>query len=155
MRQCWNRRVRQGKSVLESGWLLSRRRHMISGETRMLIDSIIQVAFLLLGIPEGLSLCILMATTYNLLPPLPMRPDSEWTSEFFWILFLFRFFCSSQFIGPFCLEPTLNALTCPCSKLSQLEYLDQPNSQVTSRSQHMIKHMTRHQTAQHFDQTSK
>ena len=60
---------------------------------------------------------------YNLLPPLPMRPDSEWTSEFFLGFYFFSdFTCSSQFIGPFCLEPTLNALTCP--KLSQLEYLD-------------------------------
>ena len=86
---------------------------------------------------------------YNLLPPLPMCPDFEQTSENFLGYYFFSdFICSSQFIGPFCLEPTLNAPTCP--KLSQLEYLDQSISQVTSRRQHMIKHMTRHQTAQHF-----
>ena len=80
---------------------------------------------------------------YHLLPPLPMCPDSEWTSENLLGYYFFSdFICSSQFIGPCCLEPTLNTLTC-----SKLEYLDQPTSQVTSRSQHMRLHsiLIRHQ----------
>ena len=40
----------------------------------------------------------------------------------------------TEWVGPFCLETTLNTLTSP--KLSQLEYLDQPASQVTQAPAH-------------------
>ena len=68
-------------------------------------------------------------------------------------IFLQILFDSSQSDRSILSGNHLNTLT--CHKLSQLEYLDQPISQVTSRRQHRIKHMTRHQTAHHFDQTSK